>query len=74
MKNLESLKIQVFNKDKKWVNIYYKDIKSGMTLRLYEQNGDAIKGKRGTIFISTTDAFQTEKGVYTFKYKEPENV
>lgn len=52
-----------------WVDIEFKDVKKGMTVRLFEKNGDVVTDDDGkTIFITTTSAYKNAMCRYTFNY------
>jgi len=72
-------KIQLFNihscEGDEWVDITFKDVKKGDTVRIFENDWETpIVGKNGgTIFIATSNAYKSEMGIYIFNYEEQKN-
>jgi len=54
-----------------WLDIPFKDVKTGMIVRIFTKNGEFLKGKRGnTTFKAMSDVYKNKDGKNVFNYME----
>lgn len=51
-----------------WVGVPFEDLSEGATVRLFEENGSAVKdGAGNTVFVTQGEIYETEEGVLMIK-------